>query len=429
MEIRIPRLGEGVNSGTVVNVLVSEGETVKKDQTVLELETEKAVAPIPSPEAGTITKIMVKAGDSVPIGQLAMILEAGAGSAPSAVPAAAPSKPSSEVRQAAASAVQAPAYQPSGPHFYESKSGFAPPASPTVRKMAKDLGIDLARVRGTESGGRISLTDLRDYVQQIQQMAFQQPPAAPAAAPAKPVPESIDFSKWGPVTKKPFSNLRKTIAKKLTDSWNAIPLVTQFDEADITGLLELRKKYVPAYEKKGAKLTVTGFILKALVATLKKHPIFNTSLDEATGELVYKNYYHLGVAVDTESGLIVPVLRDVDKKSLSDLSIELHALAEKTRQRKVGVDDLQGGTFNLSNLGSIGGTFFTPLVTKPQVAVLGVGRGVLKPIVKDKKVEVGNMLPLGLSYDHNVIDGADGARFIKDLVTALENFDESVVKI
>jgi pyruvate dehydrogenase E2 component (dihydrolipoamide acetyltransferase) len=267
------------------------------------------------------------------------------------------------------------------------------------------------------------IEDLRTYIQNLQSQAAQGPSAAAAAAPQRAAApaESIDFSKWGPVTKKAISSLRKTIGQKMQESWQTVPHVTQFDEADITAMMELRKKYNPIYEKKKANLTVTVLVLKAVVAALKKIPLFNSSLDEVTGEVVLKNYYHLGIAVDTEAGLIVPVLKDVDKKSVLDLALELAAIAEKTRQRKISVDDLQGGTFTISNLGSIGGQHFTPIVNKPQAAILGLSRGFMKPVVKDGKVEPRLMMPVALSYDHRIVDGADGARFMKELIEGFQN--------
>ena len=427
MEIRIPRLGEGVSQGTVVSILVKEGDRVKKEQTVLELETEKAVAPIPSPADGVIGKILVKEGQSVPVGGAIMTLSsAGSGSGESAkTEASAPAKPSAPSFQSQVQTSTAPAQD----YVYESKSGLPPPASPTVRRIAQDLGIDLTRVRGSEDGGRIVMADLRAYIQNLQQRGPQGAASVVPTTAPKPPAESIDFSKWGPVSKKPLSSLRRTIGQKMQESWQSIPHVTQFDEADITELMELRKKLNPAYEKKGGSLTVTVLILKTIVAALKKYPGVNSSLDEATGELVMKKYYHLGIAVDTEQGLIVPVLKDVDKKSVIDLSIELNALAEKTRQRKISLEELQGGTFTISNLGSIGGQHFTPIVNKPQVAILGVARGAFKAIVREGKVETRLMLPLALSYDHRVIDGADGARFIMEIVKGLENYNEKDIKI
>ncbi|HTL69886.1 MAG TPA: 2-oxo acid dehydrogenase subunit E2 [Candidatus Eisenbacteria bacterium] len=449
MDIRIPNLGEGSDSGSVVSIFVKEGDTVAKDQTLIELENEKAVAPIPSTQAGVVTKIYVTVGQKVSVGTPIVALnESGtqpgksaglAGNSPAAAvsstPAAAaqPGQAPMPARSAEPGA-SAQAQASDGDYRYSSPSGMPPPASPTIRKIAQDLGIDLTRVRGTESGGRISMGDLKAYIQHLQSRAGAGPAAA-APASAKPAPprEKIDFAKWGPVQRKPVSSLRQKIGQKMTESWTTIPHVTQFDEADITALMALRKKHAPAYDKKGATLTLTPLIMKACVAALKKLPAFNSSLDEDAHELVLKEYYHLGVAVDTEQGLIVPVLRDADKKNVLAIAKELGELAERTRQRKVSIDDLKGGTFTISNLGSIGGTHFTPIVNAPEAAILGVGRGVLKPVVVrsgDKSaVEPRTMLPLCLSYDHRIVDGADGARFIREVVTQLENFKEEEVKI
>ena len=430
MDIKVPHLAEGISSGTVVSILVKEGEEVKKDQTVLELETEKAVAPIPASEGGKVSKILVKEGDKVAVGQAVMTLANGSAAPAAAAKAPAAAAPSAAAPRPAQPAVPAAPQPPAaaGDYSYQSKSGFPPPASPVIRKMARDLGIDLARVRGTERGGRITLDDLRAYIGMLQQ-GCGAAPAAPAGQ-AKPASAPVDFSKWGPVTRKPLTSLRQKIAEKMTESWTTIPHVTQFEEADITSLMEKRKQHKAAFEKAGAQLTLTVLLLKAVVAVLKKYPGFNSSLDESKQELVLKQYYHIGVAVDTEQGLIVPVVKDTDKKSLLEVSKDLAALAEKTRQRKIGVEDLQGGTFTISNLGSIGGQHFTPIVNKPQVAILGVGRGVQKPVIaKNGKVENRLMLPLALSYDHRVVDGADGARFIQSLVQEIENFSEDLFKV
>jgi len=425
MIVRIPHLAEGVEKGTVVEVLVTVGETVTKEQTLLEIETKKAVAPIPSPAEGKIESISVQAGDEVAIGQIVMTLSGG-GEADEEVAEAVPA--------VAEPKTAAPTPMPSTPvdasassedYIYDSPSGFAPPAAPSVRKMARDLGIDLTRVRGTENGGRIIIEDLRAYVAMLRSSAQNK-----ASAPAQPTtPASIDFSKWGEVTRSKASGLRQAIGEKMSESWKSIPHVTQFDEADITDIMTLRKKYVTPYDKKGVKLTVTSFLIKALVETLQEFPAFNSSLDEQTWEIIEKQYFHLGVAVDTEGGLIVPVIRDINKKSIVEFSLELQELAEKTRGRKIALTDLEGGTFTLSNLGGIGGTYFTPIINKPEVAILGIGRGILKPVVKDKKIEPRMMLPLAVSYDHRVIDGADGARFIRALINKIEDFDESFVKI
>jgi pyruvate dehydrogenase E2 component (dihydrolipoamide acetyltransferase) len=236
--------------------------------------------------------------------------------------------------------------------------------------------------------------------------------------------EAIDFSKWGPVTLKPVTALRGKISEKMVESWTTIPHVTQFDEADITDLMALLKKVNPEFEKQGTKLTLTVFAIKAATLALKKYPIFNSSLDELRNEIVFKDYYSLGIAVDTEQGLIVPVLRDVDKKGLLELQKELNELAEKTRQRKVGIEELKGGTFTISNQGGIGGAHFTPIINKPEVAILGLGRGALKPAVRGEQIVPRVLLPVALSYDHRVIDGAQAARFIRELIQTLEAFKE-----
>ena len=420
MDVKLPKLGEGADSGVVVNVFVKEGDPVAKDQAILELENEKAVASIPSTAAGVVTKIYVKAGDKISVGQRLISLSGGdqpvVAAAPAAKWAAPEPEPETPVEESAAE---------DGEEI--PKPVAAPVASPSIRRLARELRIDLSKVRGSEAGGRIALGDIRAHIARLQKAADK--PKVAATAPAKPAAESIDFSKWGPVTKKPLTQLRQVIARRMWENWNAIPHVTQFDDADFTRLNELRKKYAPAYEKKGAKLTLTPLVLKTLVGTLKKHPIFNSSLDEAAQEVVFKEYFHIGIAVDTEQGLIVPVIRDADRKSVLELSKELEQLAQKARDRKVTAEELKGGTFTITNQGAIGSAHFTPIINKPEVAILGLGRGALKPVVRDGKVEVRMMTPLGLSYDHRVIDGGAAARFMVDLVTAMENFGEEAVKI
>ena len=413
MDVRLPRLGEGADSGTVVKILVKEGEQVKQDQPILELENKKAVAPIPSSASGTVTRIHVKEGEKVSVGQVLLSLSEEA--APGSSAGVAQEAPEAEAaRQEALGTEEAEEAVPPG--------GGTPAASPSVRKLARELGIDLARVRGTERGGRITLTDVRRYTQRLQ--AGTTSTGAPGVA-----PEQIDFSKWGPVTAKPLSALRATVSRRMSASWTTIPHVTQFDEADITELMALKQRYDPRYEQRGAKLTLTSFILKALASILRQHPIFNASLDEAGGQIVFKQYYHIGIAVDTEAGLMVPVIRDVDKKTMLQLSLEIQQVAEKARQRTVTMEDLRGGTFTVSNQGGIGGGHFTPIINRPEVAILGVGRGVRKPVVREQQVEPRVLLPLALSYDHRVIDGADAARFITALVADLERFPESEVTL
>ena len=277
---------------------------------------------------------------------------------------------------------------------------------------------------GSGHGGRVTIEDLRAYIQNLQSASAAKPAPAPVLAPAR-----TDFAKFGPILKKPVSQLRQTIARRMSAAWAAVPRVTQFDEADITGLNELRKKLAPAYEKQGAKLTLTVFAIKAVVQTLKKHPLFNASLDEAAGEIVLKEYFHIGIAVDTEHGLLVPVIRDADKKSMLQLAKELDDLAGKTRDRKLTSEQMQGGSFTISNQGGIGSGAFTPIVNLPEVAILGLGRGALKPAIVAGKIEPRLLMPVAVAYDHRVIDGGSAARFVVDLVAAFQNFDVKEVQI
>ena len=427
MDIRLPKLGEGADSGSVVNILVKVGDRVQKDQTLIELENEKAVASIPATAAGTITTIHVKPGDKISIGQLIVSLDPAGMASPGdgKRPAQAEFAPARRIERSTGRGAAEPLVEDDLEAEAEpAPGGLLPAASPSVRKAARELGIDLRQVRGSERGGRITVEDVRAYVQRLKVRA-----ARGSAAAAAPAPERIDFSKWGPVERQPFTSLRQTIAKRMVESWATIPHVTQFDEADITDLLALKKRYDAAYEQRGARLTLTAFLVKAIAAELTVHWKFNTSLDEASQELVKKRYYHIGVAVDTEAGLVVPVLRDVDQKPLVQVSKELNALAEKTRQRKATAEDLQGGTFTISNQGGIGGGHFTPIIKKPEVAILGVGKGALKPVVRGGTIEARMMLPLALSYDHRVLDGADAARFMVDLVKSIEEFPEQDVRL
>ncbi len=403
MDIRLPNLGEGADSGIVVNILVKAGDSIQKEQTILELETEKAVGSIPSSAAGIVQQIRVNIGDKISAGAVLLTLAESAGVVAALIPSP---------------VAQRPVAAPVKPTASQSISGIPPAASPTVRRMAEQLGIPLAQVLGSAHGGRITVEDLRTYIQNLQ-----------AGGAPKPAPTQIDFAKFGPVVKKPVSQLRKTIARRMSAAWAAVPRVTQFDEADITSLNELRKKFAPAYEKQGGKLTLTVFAIKAVVQTLKKHPLFNASLDEAAGEIVLKEYFHIGIAVDTEHGLMVPVIRDADKKSILHLAKELDELAGKTRDRKLTSEQMQGGSFTISNQGGIGGGAFTPIVNLPEVAILGLGRGTVKPAVVAGKIEPRLLMPVAVAYDHRIIDGGSAARFVVDLVAAFQNFAEKDLKV
>lgn len=428
MEIKLPNLGEGADSGVVVNIMVNEGDIVTPGQPLIEIETGKAVATIPAEKAGKVAKILVKVGEKISVGKSILILEV-AGEPQSLTKDSQP-RPQADVRTEKSKQVQKIEIQE--PQIDEDEAvlesaPYMPAAPPSIRKLARELGIDLRQVKGTGPGGRIQMTDLRTYISRLQRLALQAVKKEPAVIQIAQ-PASIDFSQWGPVIKRPMSQLRMTIAKRMVESATTIPQVTQFDEVDITKLEELRKKYAPLYESKGTRLTFTVFILKAVVSTLKKHPIFNSSLDEATNEIVLKNYYHIGLAVDTEAGLLVPVVRNVDHKNMLELAFDIANIAQKARDRKLTLDDMRGGTFTISNQGGIGGGHFTPIINKPEAAILGVGRSQLKPVVVDGKIEPRIILPLAVSYDHRLIDGGSAARFITDLCKAFSEINESDIK-
>ncbi|MBM3822172.1 MAG: branched-chain alpha-keto acid dehydrogenase subunit E2 [Verrucomicrobia bacterium] len=430
MDLKLPQLGEGAESGVVVSVLINPGDMVTKGQTILELESEKAVAPIPSSETGRVESVRVKPGDRLSYGQVIAVLSGGNGStAPSASPPVAGVQPAHGAAQAAtppaAAGVTTGGMWNSGANL----SGPMPSASPYVRKVAGDLGIDLRRVRSSGTGGRVTLADLRDWMQQCLALA-EAPPAGSSAgaSPGAAKPVSIDFSAWGPVRRQPMSSLRKVISRRMVENASTIPHVTQFDDLDVTRLMEVRHRHAKAFESSGVKLTLTPLILKTLSGVLMRHPIFNASLDEATEEIVFKDHVHLGIAVDTEAGLIVPVLRDVERKSVLEIARELESLARKARERKVAPDELKGGTFTVSNQGGIGGTHFTPIINKPESAILGLGRSAAKPVAVEGRVEIRTLMPIALSYDHRLIDGGSAARWVVDFGASLSQFDEALLR-
>jgi pyruvate dehydrogenase E2 component (dihydrolipoamide acetyltransferase) len=430
MDVKLPNLGEGADSGTVVGILVKPGAQIKKGQSIIELETGKAVAPIPSPASGTVKDIRVKEGEKISVGALILVLDEAAGGTSTATAAApAPAAEKKPAKAPARNAQPEPEAEEAAPETGEAEIvNENPVAPPSVRKVARELGIDLRKIRGSESGGRIVWADVRNYVARLERLAASKKVVKPGATAAAPA-EQVDFSHWGPIYKRPVTQLRKVIAQRMTESRQTIPEVTQFDEADVTALNDLRTKYASAYEAKGARLTLTSFVLKIVANTLKKHPVFNSSLDEIANEVVYKEYFHLGLAVDTEAGLLVPVIRDCDKKDLVQLSKDIADAAAKARDRKLGLDEMRGGTFTISNQGGIGGGHFTPIINRPEVAILGLGRSVLKPVVRDGKIEPRLMMPIAIAYDHRVIDGGVAARFTVDLVNAFQSFAEADVKI
>ncbi len=426
-EFKLPELGENIAAATIVGVLVGVGDQIKPGQPVLELETDKAVLEVPSDVGGTVTAVHVKAGQEIGIGQLLLTLEeggaaeaattsapaAGAVAAEAPKAAAKPAAPAEPAKPAAEKPVEesakpapapAPAPEPAAP-------GEAAAAAPSVRRFARELGVEVADVAGSGPAGRVTMEDVKAHVRAG---AGSRGPTSPAAAPLP------DFTKWGPVQREKMSNVRRATARNMAQSWPAIPMVTQFDKADITELEQLRQQFGKRVEAAGGKLTPTAIILKVVAAALKRFPQFNASVDMANEEIVYKQYVHVGVAVDTDRGLLVPVLRDVDQKNVIQLAVELGQIAQKARDRKLGLEDMQGGCFTISNLGGIGGTGFTPLVNGPEVAILGVSRGSVEPVWVDGQWQPRQLLPLSLTYDHRLIDGADGARFLRWVCEALE---------
>ena len=474
-EFKVPELGENVEAADVGRVLVNVGDTITHDQPVLELETDKATIEVPSSVAGVIKEIKVKKGEKIKVGAVVLTVDdagtngAGKAAAPAAAaeaPAAAPEAPKEakadaavaatavagglqasgkepadhkvismptrpsassgrpepvEGRPAAVEARQpqaeapAPAAAPSAPR------GPAAPAAPSVRRLAREIGVDINQVQGSGPAGRISLDDVKEQARRILSSVGSAGASAPAVA-ARGGKALPDFQKWGEVERQPWSNIRRVTAEHLSYSWNVIPHVTQFDKADVTALEELRKKYKGSVEKAGGNLTVTAMLVKILATAVKQFPQFNASVDTDRGEIVYKKYVHIGVAVDTDRGLLVPVIRDADRKNIQQIAVDVQQLAQKARDKKLTVEEMSGGSMTISNLGGIGGTYFTPIVNWPEVAILGVSRGAMEPVwnTATNAFEPRQKLPLSLSYDHRLIDGADAMRFLRWVVEAIE---------
>lgn len=423
-EFKLPELGENVTGGDVVAVLVKVGDTVAVNQPVLELETDKATIEVPSTISGVVKEIMVQAGGRAEVGQVVFTVDAdGAALPPQAQPAAEPELQPEPKPMPVTEPTSKPEPKPAPeltPAPVVKKSEATPaPAAPSVRRLARELGIEIHSVPGSGPGGRISQDDVKAYVKKLNTERASAPVAAGGPVPAAaPLP---DFTKFGKIEREAMSNVRKTTARHMANAWNTIPHVTNFDKADVTDLEKLRQRYAKQVEAAGGKLTITAIILKIVAAALKKFPQFNASIDMANQEIVYKKYTNIGVAVDTERGLLVPIIRDVDQKGIIDLAVELNQIAEKARARKIGLEDLEGGSFTITNLGGIGGTNFTPIINAPDVAILGIARGRMEPVYVDGEFVPRMLLPLALSYDHRLIDGADAARFLRWLVEALEN--------
>ena len=416
-EIRLPEISENVETGDVTRVLVSVGDAVEIDTPLVELETEKAVFEVPSTVAGTVTEVLVQEGDSVRVGQALVKVETAAqsGEAKTEEPTEPETAESPAPEEEARAVVPAPAPETAQPAS-DSKTA-PPPASPSVRRLARELGVDIYRVQGTGKGGKISAADVKLFAKGVI-TASATGAAPPPPVLSRPLP---DFSKFGEIERTPMSKVRRLTADNLTAAWTTVPQVTQFDKVDITDLEVMRKRHASRAKEAGGKLTMTAILLKACAGALKNFPDFNASVDMAAGEIVYKKYVNIGVAVDTERGLLVPVIRDVDCKNIIELAVELTEISQKARDKKIMPGQLEGGSFTISNLGGIGGTYFSPIVYAPEVAILGVSRAQKRPRWMGSSFSARLMMPLSLSYDHRVIDGAQAARFTRFLAEALED--------
>ena len=417
--INLPELGEGVDSVDVVEVLVSVGENIEEEQGLIEVETEKASVEVPSTIAGTVTVVHVSVGDVLGADAPIVTLEAAEGQ-----PDAAPPEPESAPAPDSASDSES---TPTAENVEEKKGGREAnskfeirnsksstiPASPTVRRFAREIGADLSTVNGSGPGGRISIEDVKAHANRL----LSQPPTGPAALTTAELP---DLERFGPVRREPMSKVRRLTAENLTRAWLTAPQVTNHEIADITDLEKFRKAYKERVESAGGKLTMTAILVKIVASALKQHPTLNAAVDMTNHEIVFRESINIGVAVDTERGLLVPVIRDADTKDLVEIAVELDDLARRARDKKLMPDQMQGGTFSISNLGGIGGTGFSPIVNWPEVAILGVSRARIEPEWHEDTFRPRLMMPLSLSYDHRLVDGADAARFLAGLKDALE---------
>jgi pyruvate dehydrogenase E2 component (dihydrolipoamide acetyltransferase) len=457
-EFKVPELGENVATGDVTKVLVNVGDTIAREQPVLELETDKATIEVPSSVDGVVKEIRVKKGDKVKVGAVVLTVDApsgngnGGGSAATAEAASDPAQQSAKpapapepapaaaaqqapppatprlvpmpVRQAESAPASAPfdsaQGRPAASHVPPARAdGRAAPASPAVRRLAREIGVNINDVEGTGPNGRITQDDVKEHARRILSSVGSAGSGASAVA-MRPARQLPDFSKFGDVDRQAWTNIRRVTSEHLSYAWNTIPHVTQFDKADVTELEVLRKRHKEQVAKAGGNLTVTAMLVRILATAVRKFPQFNASIDTERGEIVFKKYVNIGVAVDTDRGLLVPVIRNADEKNITQIAVELNQLAERARDRKLTQDDMSGGSITISNLGGIGGTYFTPIVNWPEVAILGVSRGAIEPAWKDGQFEPVQRLPLSLSYDHRVIDGADAMRFLRWVVEAIE---------
>lgn len=459
-EFKVPELGENITTGDVVRVLVKAGETIAREQPVIELETEKATVEVPSSVAGVVKDIRVKPGDKVQVGAVILTVdENGSGAtepetpkpaeqaeatpesptpkaqspkpeAESPTPKAESPRPKADTDQKVVSMQRPARAEPAAaprPAEQSKAAAAAPaaermpaaPASPGVRRLAREIGVDINDVHGTGPEGRISEEDVKEHARRIL-TSVPLGAAAPRPTGVPSVTPLPDFSRWGDIERQPMSNIRRTTSMRLSHAWNVVPHVTQCDKADITGMEELRKKYREQVRQAGGDLTVTAMLVKVLAVAVKQFPQFNASLDLDNDQIIFKKYVNVGIAADTERGLLVPVIRNADQKNLTQIAVEVHQLAQRARERKLTLDEMSGGGITISNLGGIGGTYFTPIVNWPEVAILGVSRGIVEAVFRNNTFEPRQLLPLSLSYDHRVIDGADAMRFLRWVVEAIE---------
>jgi pyruvate dehydrogenase E2 component (dihydrolipoamide acetyltransferase) len=439
-EFKLPELGENIDSGDLVRLLIAPGATVSEGQPVMELETDKAVVEVPSGVSGVVREIRVKEGQKVKVGDVIFTLEGGVAAPPEAPRKHEPVEHMSgqqaarlgfQLAMRAEGKTEQQALPPDKPQSAPPEFSMPKqlgkvagtehrdpaPAAPHVRRLAREIGVDIYSVQGSGPGGRISEDDVKLCAKNALLAATA---AAQAPRGAFVEPELPDFAKWGKIERVSMRGVRRKTAEHLRQAWNTIPHVTQQDRADITELEQLRAKFAPRAEEAGGKMTVTAIALKVCASALKVFPQFNASIDMAKEEIVYKQYIHIGVAVDTDRGLLVPVIRDVDKKNIVELAAELTQLSKKAKERKLTPDEMAGGTFTITNLGGIGGTGFSPIVNHPEVAILGLSRSRMEPEWVNNKFEPRLILPLSLSYDHRLIDGADAARFLRWIAEAFE---------
>ena len=415
MKVELPFLAEGIEGGDVVQLLVREGDQVSEGQSLIELETEKATVPVPAPAGGTVARLLVRQGDHVKVGQAIIELNEAEGEAQKAATSAL-GKP--ELAPVPQTRPTTPLPAPDRPVVEQKPAVVSPPsagttipAPPSVRRLARELGVDLSQVKGSEAGGRITAEDVKVFVRER---------STRGTTPG--VGGNIFSTPYGSERREPLSSTRRKIAANMIQAWTTIPHVHQFQDADITDLMALHKRYAPEFKKKGATLTLSSLFLKAIVHALKLYPQLNATLDLTNGEVIYKDYYNIGVAVDTPAGLIVPVVHQVDQKDLLQISLELADLAERTRKREIKLEELRGATFTLSNMGGIGAGPFLPIINPPQVGILGVGKARMTPVYREGQFVPRRVLQLCVAYDHRLVDGTIGARFINEIVKVLEDF-------